>query len=154
MQLKFYQQVATPNRVDKSGYLEYKGFLNDIILKEDTNLLRPTFILTYRPVVYDSNYIYCDTTDRYYFVESIEALSAGRIALHCKCDVLYSFKDEIFNSSAWVEKSDRADTNRDYDLLHNNYPFRADYDIRGYDLVNGDNPFASEVSECIYLVVK
>ena len=154
MQLKFYQQVATPNRVDKSGYLEYKGFLNNIILKEDTNLLRPTFILTYQQIVYDSNYIYCDTTDRYYFVESIEALSAGRIALHCKCDVLYSFKDEIFNSSAWVETSDKSDANRDYDMLHNDYPFRQDYDIRGYDLVNGENPFDDAYARCIYCVIK
>lgn len=157
MQLTFYRQQATPNRVDKSGYLQFMTDVGNVILKEDTNLMNPTFILSARELVYNSNYVYCDFTKRYYFIENIDALSAGRIAVHCKCDVLYTYKNDILNSSAWVVRSDRAGNDSIYNMLHNDYPFEADYDILGYDFPNL-SPFNEdlwgETANIIYMVIK
>lgn len=138
MTLTFYKQEATPNRVDKSNYLQSQGDLSDVVIKDNTNLMTPTFILKTNPLVYNSNYVYCSYTSRYYYIESIDALKGGRIAIHCKIDVLYTYKDEILNSSGWVVRSDStSDTTGNYNMMHNDYPFRADYDIIGFDFTAG-----------------
>lgn len=131
MQLKFYKQAATPNRINKSGYLSEVGTLDNVDIKADTDLMRPVFILRTNSMVYNSNYVFCEFTQRYYYIESIDALAGNRIAIHCKIDVLFTYMNEILSSSAWVIKSDGTSDNSDYNMLHNDYPFQSDYDILG-----------------------
>ena len=155
MELKFYKQAATPNRVDKSGYLTEIGSLSGVTLKADTNLMRPTFILKTNPLVYNSNYLYNTFTKRYYYIREITALSGGRISIDCDIDVLFTYKNEILNSSGWVIKSSTTtDLMDDYAMLHNDYPFRQDFDTLGLDLANGDNPFSNVSEPNIFLVIK
>ena len=138
MYLRFFKQAATPNKINKQAYLTESGTVSNVILKDETNLMEPTFILKTNPVVYNANYLFCEFTSRYYYIESIDAMSGGRIAIHCKIDVLYTYRNEILNSTCWVECSDiTTDTSDDYDLLHNDYPFREDYDVLGVDITDG-----------------
>lgn len=135
LNLIFYKQAATPNRVDKSDYLTRVGDLGNVQLKDTTELYKPVFILRTNPLVYNSNYVYCSFTKRYYYIESIDALSGSRIAIHCKCDVLYTFRTEIKNSSGWIlTSSETTDEDADYNMLHNDYPFRQDYELVGKDI--------------------
>lgn len=138
MKLTFYKQEASPVRVDKSDYMSRQGEVGGVILKDDVNLLEPTFILKTNPVIFKSNYMYCDFTGRYYYIRDFEALTGGRIAITGTVDVLHTFRNEILNSEAWVEVSDRADDGSDFDMLHNDYPFRSDYEIKGINLSGGD----------------
>ena len=156
MELTFYKQAATPNRVDKSDYLTVVGTLSNVVLKNDTNLMSPTFILKTSEVVYNSNYVYCSFTHRYYYINNIDALSGGRLAIHCSIDVLYTYKDEILNSSAWIERSDTTtDMSDDYEMLHNDYPFRQDYETRGIDFVEGDGVFEKQnLTRNILFIIK
>lgn len=156
MELIFYKQAATPNRVDKSEYLTLVGTLSNVVIKDDTDLMSPTFILKTDSLVYNSNYVYCSFTSRYYYIESIDALKGGRIAINCKIDVLYTYKDEILNSSAWIERSDATtDTSDNYDMLHNDYPFRQDYETRGIDFADGDGVFEQQnLTRNILFVIK
>lgn len=154
MDLKFYKQSATPNRVDKSGYLTEIGTLSGVILKAETNLMRPTFILKTSPLVYNSNYLYNSFTKRYYYIKEVTAMSGGRIAIDCEIDVLFTYKNEILNSSGWVVRSDNIlTTTDDYDMLHNDYPFRADYKVEGVDF-NGTSPFENVVEPNTVLVIQ
>lgn len=143
MELTFYKQAATQNRVDKSAYLTQVSTISNVILKLDVNLMTPVFILKTSPIVYNSNYVYCSFTGRYYYIETITALSSGRIAIQCKIDVLHTYRNEIKNSSGWVLRSAATtDTADDYKMLHNDYPFRSDFDILGCNLSNQTfNPF-------------
>lgn len=143
MDLTFYKQAATPNRVDKSAYLTTVGTISNVTLKSDVDLMRPTFILKTSPLVYNSNYVFSSFTNRYYYIETITALSGGRIAIQCKIDVLHTYRNEIKNSSAWVLRSAATtDTADDYKMLHNDYPFRADSTVLGCDLLGqAYNPF-------------
>lgn len=144
MDLIFYKQAATPNRIDKSAYLSTVGTISNVTLKTDVDLMRPTFILKTSPLVYNSNYVFCSFTGRYYYyIEPITALSGGRIAIQCKTDVLHTYRNEIKNSSAWVLRSAATtDTADDYNMLHNDYPFRADSTVLGCDLLGqAYNPF-------------
>lgn len=156
MELTFYKQAATPNRVDKSDYLTVVGTVSNVVLKDDTNLMSPTFILKTSDVVYNSNYVYCSFTHRYYYINNIDALSGGRLAIHCSIDVLYTYKDEILNSSAWIERSDTTtDMSDDYDMLHNDYPFRQDYETRGIDFAEGDGVFEKQnLTRNILFIIK
>ena len=161
MDLILYKQAATPERVDKTAYLTQVGTVTGVVLKSDVDLMQPVFILKTDPLVYNANYLYCSFTSRYYYITDITALTGGRIAISCMVDVLYTYKDEILASSAWVVSSSSATDAADYNMLHNDYPFRADYDLLGADLTEGENwrsPFDSEfldpAARCIYLVVK
>ena len=134
MNLTFYKQSATPNRVDKSRFLTSMGDLQGIIVKGTENTLTPDFILQTNQLVYNSNYLYCDFTSRYYYITSCDITTGGRMIVHTRCDVLMTFRNEILSSSAWVLKADKTtDSSDDYDMLHNDYPFRQDYDIMGKD---------------------
>ncbi len=160
MKLTFYKQEATPERVDKSDYMSRQGEVGGVILKDDVNLLEPTFILKTNPVIFKSNYMYCDFTGRYYYIRDFEALKGGRTAITAEVDVLHTFRNEILNSEAWVEVSDRADDGSDFDMLHNDYPFRSDYDIKGINLTGGDgwespyNVTYPAGSKNIFMVIK
>jgi hypothetical protein len=132
MTLRFFKQSATPERVDKSGFLNQTGEISNVIIKETDSTLTPDFILAYNPLVYNSNYIWCEFTSRYYYITDIDVTTGGRLIVHTRVDVLMSFRNEIKASSAWVEVSDSTtDTSDNYDMLHNDIPFRQDYKIKG-----------------------
>ena len=157
MELIFYSQSATPNRVDKSNYLSRIETIRNVRLKESTELFTPTFILRTNENIYSANYLYCSFTGRYYFIERFEALPGERIAVKCRVDVLHSFRNEIKSSESWVsESSETADTSDNFDMLHNDYPFRADYEIKGCWLTGGDSPFwaFSQAARNIFMVIK
>lgn len=132
MTLKLYKQSATPNRVNKSGFLNEVGTIDGIIVKGTENTLTPDFILNTNPIVYNANYFYCDFTSRYYYITSCDVTTGGRMIVHSRVDVLMTFRNEILSSSAWVLRSDRTtDESDNYEMLHNDYPFRQDYDLLG-----------------------
>lgn len=157
MDLTFYKQSATPNRVDKRGYLTEVGTLSGVILKADTNLMRPTFILKTSPLVYNSNYLYNTFTKRYYYIRTITAMSGGRIAIDCDIDVLFTYRAEILASSGWVVRSDTSVAEPDnFLMLHNDYPFRADFKTEGCDLSDSRSPFDTNWTndQNIFMVIK
>lgn len=156
MDLTFYKQAATPNRVDKSAYLSTVGTISNVVLKSDVDLMRPTFILKTSPLVYNSNYVFSSFTGRYYYIETITALSGGRIAIQCKIDVLHTYRNEIKSSSGWVVKSAvSGSTPDDFAMLHNDFPFRADFDILGCDLADSRTPFTNQTNtHPIIMVIK
>lgn len=132
MLLTFYKQSATPNRIDKTNFLNETGRIDNVIMTKTENELTPNFILITNPIIYNSNYFFCSTTSRYYYITDVEFTSGGRIVLHSRVDVLMTFRNEIISSSAWVEVSDKtSDTSDNYDMMHNDFPFRQDYDILG-----------------------
>lgn len=157
MKLEFYKYSATPERVDKSQFLSKIGEINGVVIKEDTNLMKPTFILKTNPVAYNANYMYCSFTKRWYYINNVTALTGQRIAVDGKVDVLFTYRKEILNSSAWVKRSEKSTNPAEYYMLHNDYPFRQDYDTLGLDLLQSQTPFpqgSSEVTSNILLIIK
>lgn len=143
MTLTFYKQAATPHRVRKQSYLTEMGTIDGTV-KEPTNIINPVFTLKYNPIVYNSNYLFCSTTGRYYsYTDSdIRLLSGGRMSISARCDVLYTFRNEILSSSAWVSVSDGSpEVDDNYNMLHNDFPFRVDSDTLGCNLDSGISPF-------------
>lgn len=137
LKLRFFKQSATPNRIDKTNYLTQTGEIDNVIIKQTDNTLTPDFILATNQLVYDSNYIWCEFTSRYYYITSFDVATGGRLILHTRVDVLMSFRREILASSSWVELADStSDLSDDYNMLHNDFPFKADYDVLGKSCVD------------------
>ena len=136
MQCKFYQYAATPNRVDKSAYLTEIGTLANVTLKDNTNLMQPVFFLATNPIVYNANYLFCSDTQRYYYINQITAATGGRVSISCSIDVLYTYRNEILESTAWVEVS--SDTSSP-DYMRQDYPFTARQFTKGVNFPV--NPF-------------
>lgn len=154
MTLTFYKQAATPNRVDKSAYLTEQGKIDNVVLLDTRDIITPVFILSTNPMVYNANYLFCDFTQRYYYIDNVDLMAGGRIAIHCRVDVLHTYRAEILGSVAWVDRSDRTtDATDDYDMLHNDYPFRADYDTLGVDFTGAISPFWHDLQPPVWNIL-
>lgn len=154
MTLTFYKQAATPNRVDKSAYLTEQGKIDNVVLLDTRDIITPVFILSTNPMVYNANYLFCDFTQRYYYIDNVELMAGGRIAIHCRIDVLHTYRAEILGSVAWVDRSDSTNDETDnYDMLHNDYPFRADCDTLGIDFTGAISPFWHDLQPPVWNIL-
>lgn len=125
MELTFYKFKGTPNRVDKSNFLDTKGKLSNVKIKGETSLIKPTFILKTADIVFNSNYVYCNVTGRFYYIDNFRAITGNRIEIECTIDVLHTYRQEIYNSKCWVETSGNEPT-ADSKMLKQPYSFRQD----------------------------
>lgn len=86
------------------------GTLKQVVLKEDTSISNPTFIIN-EPL---PNYTYVSAFGNYYFVTDVTNLSANQSAISCTIDVLATYRSAILNYNAFVERS-----NSNYDVFVN-----------------------------------
>ena len=77
------------------------GTLKQVVLKEDTSISNPTFIIN-EPL---PSYTYVSAFGNYYFVTDITNLSANQSAISCAIDVLATYRSTILNYNAFVERS-------------------------------------------------
>lgn len=73
-------------------------------VKEPISIINPIVILSFDVETLKANYTYIPDYKRYYYITDIVPLTGGRIELHLAVDVLYSFKDDILNSTAIIDK--------------------------------------------------
>ena len=88
------------------------SIINDVsaTIKGALSVENPVLILQYKSDIQSKvNYVYIPEYNRYYFVTDIINLTGGRYELHCKVDVLMSFKDYILNLSCIVDKQSSKD---------------------------------------------
>ena len=134
MTLTFYIFNDDPRRLDKSGHLQKLGEVSGVLLKEDTALFEPTFILKKSQVPYDANYCYCPNTNRYYFINNMRSLIGRRLEISARVDVLYSFCDDIKASPAWLERTSDLMVNDEW--LEQDYPFQNNAVTESIDFPN------------------
>lgn len=132
MKLLLYKiDSCESNRVNKTEHLhlieEMKG-----TLKSATSVLNPTFLLDFRDEnliidddcdfvvdennklviggdlisLFDVNYIYCPEFNRYYFVTDIQVVNNSLAYVSCRIDVLMSYKDQIYDESAYIARNE------------------------------------------------
>lgn len=79
-------------------------------IKGALSVENPVLILQYKSDIQSNvNYVYIPEYNRYYFVTDIINLTGGRYEIHCKVDVLMSFKNDILNLSCIVDKQSSKD---------------------------------------------
>lgn len=142
----FYENLSDNRVVDK----DLRTMKNNIpiILKDDTDILKPTFILQYDEDILNSNYIYVTELKRYYYIENI-TLSQKRIYVTASVDVLNTYKDDILNLKAVLKRQENKyntylnDENYkalEYSFIHT-LSFPSGFNVQSYILAicGGDN---------------
>lgn len=76
-------------------------------IKISTDMIRPTFNISYHPNIDWStcNYLYVEFFHRYYFIENKTFDTYGNVYLECVCDVLSSHKNDILNLDVIAKRS-------------------------------------------------
>lgn len=77
------------------------GESRSVVLKENTSIERPTFILS-GPL---PNYNYAEFDGRYYYVDDITSIAHDLYELSCSIDYLATYKSEIGSYNCFVERS-------------------------------------------------
>ncbi len=103
MTISFYKTLSRKEKVVKE--LE---FLSSVQCKflSDVDIVNPTLVLSDIPA--GANYCFIDSLKRYYFIENITVLNNGRACVNLSCDVLYTYFEEISESTAEVVECDSA----------------------------------------------
>lgn len=102
-EIKTYQNTAESNRVDKTLYLTTVGTISGT-LRESTSISALELTIEY-PKIPDFNYIYIPEFNRYYFITDIVSVTNKLWALYCHCDVLMTYKDGLYNSVAYIDRT-------------------------------------------------
>lgn len=72
----------------------------DVVLKNDTSIEAPEFILKGNEFNY--NYLYVPTFKHYYFINDIVSMANGLIRIICKQDILATYKADILNYEGFI----------------------------------------------------
>lgn len=98
MQITLYKVTADPRTLDK---LSTATQIGSAITVKPTNLVNqknPIFEIKYDDTYFTANYCYCDTFDRYYYINQPRVNTGNRIELPCFIDVRQSFKNSILKT--------------------------------------------------------
>ena len=77
------------------------GVSKNVYLKEETSIEKPSFILQ-EPI---SDWTYVQAFDKYYFVTDVINLDGHRCEITCDMDLLATYKNDILNYTAFVERA-------------------------------------------------
>lgn len=95
--IQFFQITTGYNVIGKTTNKKAM-YTIDTPLKQDTNRLNPTILIYSDLSLEIMNYCYIDEFNRYYFIDKIEQVRKNLYRIHCKVDVLESYKLEILNA--------------------------------------------------------
>lgn len=97
MELKLYSTSDNENVINKTLDLRY---VINIKLKATTDIVTPDIVLNDEKNMdfKTCNYAYLSDFNRYYFIRTIKSMNNHTWHLSLECDVLESFKEDIFNS--------------------------------------------------------
>lgn len=145
-----YKFTGTPDRVDKTNYLTEQKRLSGVKLLNSESILSPLFRVKYDADIYKSNYCKCVETGRYYFINDIVMDNGRALILQTSADTLYTAKESIYNSPAWVSVSE-YDTDAGQKMLNNNFPFQQDDVIESWVFPN--EVFSKDASTIIMVTI-
>lgn len=100
MNIIFYKTSSPENQITKSlqNALTLTGNL-----REGASIVTPLITLT--SDIKEYNYCYITAFNRYYYIRDINQVRKNVYSVNLECDVLMSFKTEILNNTAIVERS-------------------------------------------------
>lgn len=111
MNIVLYKNPSENNVIGKTSRLITVATINNAIVKGNMSIETPEIILAFNSSYKNNfNYVYISEYNRYYFVDDIIDLTGGRIEIHCRVDVLESFKASIKELECIIDK--QQDTNK------------------------------------------
>ena len=106
MEIILYSTKDGENVINKTLVEKYRF---NIKMKKDVDMITPTIILNDKGVMnFNScNYCYIEEFNRFYFIRTIENITAHIWALVMECDVLETYKTDILATTAVVKRAIR-----------------------------------------------
>ena len=102
--LILYQNLSEKNKIDKD--IQFPLTITGT-LKNESSIINPVIVASLSANAASSyNYIYIESFNRYYYINDAISIRNGITELHCKVDVLMSFRTEILNNTAIIERSE------------------------------------------------
>lgn len=102
--LILYQNLSEKNKMDKD--IQFPLTITGT-LKNESSIINPIIVASISANAASSyNYIYIESFNRYYYINDAISIRNGITELHCKVDVLMSFRTEILNNTAIIERSE------------------------------------------------
>lgn len=103
MTIKLYRTTkrrnSTATPTSKPALFELRTTLNDVRMKDESNILSPSFLLNMQG--HDgSNYI--EAFGRFYWVHDVVLVRTNLIQINCIIDVLGSYRGHVLNTQAFV----------------------------------------------------
>lgn len=105
MKINLYAYKGERNVVDKTSELSFRGQLTGT-LREECNLIYPRILISSEVDIYSFNYIRVSEFQRYYFVDNITVIRENLYMIECSVDVLYTYKEAIYNTNAFVDRNE------------------------------------------------
>lgn len=103
MQVDLYKSTSDNNTIGKA--LTVVSTV-DATIKAPCTIENPSIVLHYNEQLKDVNYMYIPYFGRYYFVTGRELLNGERVVFNLAVDVLESFKNDILNVSAVIDRQE------------------------------------------------
>lgn len=110
MKVIFYKNNSENTTVNKT--LTAAKEKNNIIIKHEIDTKYPTLVLDDLSML-DYNYCYIPSFKRYFYFQNVKFENGNRCTVDLKVDVLMSFKTQINNAVAFIERCESP--------VHNKY---------------------------------
>ena len=103
-----FKKCKSPvNKLDKKTFDSGTASFN-VVLKENTDLFRPTFIIQTNSELWMYNYIDAVSAfGRNYFITDVRSVGNERYEVDAKTDVLSTWKDEIRSNTAVIKRQEK-----------------------------------------------
>lgn len=110
MKIILYENISETNKIEKTLLKE-----NEMIgqMVNETSIMKPTIMIEL-PTMTPYNYAYIPELGRYYFIAEATNVRTNLWRVNCTVDVLMSFKNEILNLKAIVEKQESETVSNRY----------------------------------------
>ena len=103
--VQLYRNTAEKNRVDKTSYLTTQGTYKGS-LRSSCNVLNPEIVIQSNSLP-SSNYMFIkEFGNRWYFIEGWRIVATGLYELTASVDVLMTYKEQILNLEAVIERQE------------------------------------------------
>jgi hypothetical protein len=123
MQISLFTYTKEKERINKTDFLTNRFPLNGY-LKNETSVQEPIILIEKtNPALYDYNYLYIEDFKRFYFITGIKQIRHNLWEISAKCDVLYSFMNDILANKCIIDK---AENQNDSNLYLNDGSFVTD----------------------------
>lgn len=103
------------------------------------DIINPSYTIEYFNEIYNANYLYDDTTNRYYYIENISMEDGGRCTLYCNVDVLMSFSNEIKKVVGTIDRNENKKNGYLYDSNYKAYAYNQIVTKRFPNAMNDDS---------------
>lgn len=125
MNIKLYNTTSPKNKLSKTLNLvaDITGESNINVGKNNTQFILSKGHLT---GVKGSNYLLCEDTGKYYFIEDYE-IQNQTVIITCKIDVLMSYRTQILANTCTISKNE---------AIANSYLYDNGYQLKSYNIVS------------------